>query len=367
MKILIIVRTLTDGGAERVAASWANDFSRIGQTVYVMSDFTNYPVTYPLNKGIIRINSVLKKNRILRETIDPLKKLYYYRKIIKQITPDVIICVMHARSIILKLSTIGLKHKPFLILTEHSPYERPTSDPMKLWTVMRKFWYSRVYDLITVLTEKDAQILKNKGFRNVEVMHNPLFLKPVEKIQTKEKVVLAVGRMSSWHCKGFDLLIRAWNNIYKKYPDWKLKIVGSSSEKSLNLLQNLMEDAHSIDFVEYTSDIKEQYLSASIFVLSSRYEGWGLVLVEAMSQGCAAIACDYKGRQAEIITNEENGLLIMPDSVKEIEKSLLRLISDKELRESIQKKAPCCVEKFSEAKTTESWMHIFEKYKIHVR
>ena len=142
---------------------------------------------------------------------------------------------------------------------------------------------------VTVLTNRDKEIMDSKGFRNVEVLHNPLFLKTADTVAGKDNVILAVGRIDAWNYKGFDLLINAWNKIFMKYPDWKLKIVGSGSDKTFVISSNW----HYPQGMRLNSALSRRKLRMnirwpSIFVLSSRYEGWGLVLVEAMSQGCAS-------------------------------------------------------------------------------
>ena len=109
---------------------------------------------------------------------------------------------------------------------------------------------------------------------------------------------LAVGRLNDWHYKGFDLLLKAWHCIGKEHPDWYLRIVGHGDEEAVSYLKSLAACIPNIEFKSHTPNIREEYQKASVFVLSSRYEGFGLVLTEAMSQGCDCIACDYKGRQS---------------------------------------------------------------------
>ncbi|WP_337804797.1 glycosyltransferase [Segatella sp.] len=84
----------------------------------------------------------------------------------------------------------------------------------------------------------------------------------------------------------------------REHPDWYLRIVGHGDEEAVSYLKSLAAGIPNIEFKPYTPNIREEYQKASVFVLSSRYEGFGLVLTEAMSQGCDCIACDYKGRQS---------------------------------------------------------------------
>ena len=149
-------------------------------------------------------------------------------------------------------------------------------------------------------------------------MPNPLGLQPVNDIPHKQNIILAVGRLDDWHVKGFDVLIRAWARVVSSFKflvstdGWKLQIAGTGSEESLNYLKQLCKEngvEDSVEFLGFRKDVEKLYQEASIYVLSSRYEGFGLVLIEAMSQGCACVACDYKGRQREIIAPEEDECL----------------------------------------------------------
>ena len=188
-----------------------------------------------------------------------------------------------------------------------------------------------------------------KGIKNVEVLYNPLFLNPIGKIPKKMNIVMAAGRLDGWHVKGFDLLMKAWKEISPKHPDWKLRLVGQGTEHTKEYLINLAKPyADSIEFVPYTPNIQEEYKNASIFVLSSRYEGWGLVMIEAMSQGCAVIACDFKGRQHEAIKDGENGLLCKTECPDDISKKVEILITESNLRERLQNNAVNSLDYYAE-------------------
>ena len=173
---------------------------------------------------------------------------------------------------------------------------------------------------------------------------------------------MAAGRLDDWHYKGFDVLIKSFakllngskvaeprskvksNDIAFKIREegWKLQIAGTGSEESLNYLKQLCRENGVEDLVEFLGfrkDVEKLYQDASIFVLSSRYEGFGLVLIEAMSQGCACIACDYKGRQREIIQNDSQGLCCEPDDVDALAEAMRKMITDDEYRESIRNNA----------------------------
>lgn len=112
-----------------------------------------------------------------------------------------------------------------------------------------------------------------------------------------------------------------------------------ASYNYLAQLASELDCANQIKFLGFKNNIKDFYQESSIFVLSSRYEGFGLVLIEAMSQGCAPIACDYKGRQKEILGSEENGITCDPDDVDSLARAICLVVKNDDLRHQMQKHA----------------------------
>ena len=173
-------------------------------------------------------------------------------------------------------------------------------------------------------------------------MPNPLAFHAVTSLPPKEPTIIAAGRLEDWHTKGFDILIKAWARICEVHPTWTLKIAGAGTRQQEEFILNLAKKANIKDRVEllgFQEDLKSLFNKAAIFVLSSRYEGFGLVLIEAMSQGCACIAADYNGRQKEIITNNQNGITIKPDNIEELSGALTKLLINDKFRQEIAEKA----------------------------
>ena len=367
MTIFILCSYLGYGGAEHVAVMLANGLCNKHQ-VFLITNL-NREVTYQIDPDVKLLNwSGTTKNKAKR-LICEIKNLRNY---VKEIKPDVIIGIMYKCSIFGKLATLGTGIP--VIQTEHNSFERPLSAPMSRKDKFLKFYLNRIFDTITVLTDADKKMIGNR-LKNVYVMPNPLALQPVSPIPHKKKVVLASGRLDSWHYKGLDILFHSWSRIESKFPEWELQIAGWGSKQStIDFVQQLAKDAgceNRIQLLGFREDIVNLYKESSIFVLSSRYEGFGLVLIEAMSQGCACVACDYKGRQGEILKEThpsppclgrepnsaefnkyssqnredfqkagieicENGLLCEPENVEALAQAMDKMISDEELRRKMQ-------------------------------
>lgn len=360
MRILILVHALTGGGAERVAASWANGLSRRGHEVTIMTDLKR-PRTYrtlPEVELVQLAQPSLPSNRVLaklwRMLVGPFMAFRQFRQFFRERKPDAVINVLYLRHYMLLAARAATSVRIPVIMTDHNAYERPEGCGFGWHQWRNKFIDNRFFDRVTVLTRPDKKILSRWGINNVEVLHNPLFLKPVQTLPSKEKIVLSVGRINQWHVKGFDLLMQAWKEVAPRHPDWRLRLVGQGDEATMGKLREFAgASSSSIDFVPYTPEVEAEYRQAAIYVLSSRYEGWGLVMIEAMSQGCATVACDYKGRQAEAVTDGENGLLCPVDDVAAIAQRINRLIEDDVLRAKIQRTAFRSVARFDEDRVAE--------------
>lgn len=332
---MIVCNRLCYGGAEHVAVMLANGFQKRGHAVMVVANLFD-EISYQLSPSIEITN--------LYPSIDTVwdklgGSIHLLRKHIQKFRPDVIVGIMWACSFRALLASTGMKIP--VISTVHDSFERPASAPMSAFEKFVKFKLNKLYPVVTVITQSDKDFI-GKRLKNVVVMPNPLALTPLNTSVKKDKVVLAAGRLGSWHYKGFDLLIKAWGIIAKRYPDWKVEIAGQGSVTEKTKVQAFIDEAgvgNSVSLLGFCNDMAALYRRSSIFVLSSRYEGFGLVLIEAMSQGCACVATDYKGRQKEIIRNDSEGLLCPPENVKMLADKMDKLMGNEELRRQLQKNA----------------------------
>lgn len=393
MNIVIVASRLCYGGAEHVGVMLANGFCRDNHEVYLLSN-TNLPITFQIDDGV-HVKSIFSKDA--SKFIKWCRAVAKLRKEIIKIRPDVVIGIAETCSFISKIACVGLGAP--VVYTAHNSFERPSSTPIGRWNKIAKFWIGRIYSRMTVLTEADKVFVGNQ-INNIAVMANPLGLKPVCSIPHKQNLILASGRLDAWHVKGFDVLIRAWalvngqliidnGKLSSNGETWKLQIAGTGSEKSLNYLKQLCREngvEDSVEFLGFRKDVEKLYQEASIFVLSSRYEGFGLVLIEAMSQGCACVACDYKGRQREIVCPEvqgskfhvqgsnskpetrnykfevcENGILCEPDDVESLAAGIRKMIEDDEYRESVRAKAIERSKYYSIENTIDRWEKLLDE------
>lgn len=373
MKIVILVSKLTGGGAERVASLWANGFIERGHDVsIVVSTKNKKDTTYPLSPNI-KIHSIGSSffQPKIRTVINKFRYLLKSRQrrlsdVLHKINPDVVIAVLYPWDWDAYMVTRDMDVK--IINTEHNSFERPETSPMKPDKKKDKFENNMLYDHVTLLTHADKKVLGD-SYSNVTVLPNPLTFIPVEDIPAKEKVILVSGRLDAWHCKGFDIVIKAFAKICRQHTDWCLRISGTGEKQSLEYLQNIAKEegvsSSQIEFLGFCNNMQSVYKNSSIFVLSSRYEGFGMVLTEAMSQGCACIACDYKGRQSEIITDASQGIVCPVEDINALAKAMEKMIVDDDYRTQCQKNAIERSKYYSLDKTMDRWDEIFKKLGLH--
>lgn len=357
MKIFIVCSCLTFGGAERVGAVLANGFAKEHDEVYVITNL-NEKITYQLGDKVKLLSLVdNSKSKLLKW----ISSVFLLRKYIKQYKPEAIIGIMELCSFVSKIASSFTKIP--VVATVHNSFERPKNNRMSKWELFQKFYLNKIYRCVTVLTEADLKFIGHR-LRNTVVMPNPLCLPVIYSVPKKDKVVLAAGRIDAWFYKGFDVLVKAWSKVAMKHPDWKLQIAGQwQHEKSKQFLDKIAIEENclnSIEYIGFQSNMQPVYERASVFVLSSRYEGFGLVLIEAMSQGCACVACDYKGRQAEILEDGTDGLLCSVDCVEELTGAIERVIENEELRSSLQHLAVKRAEYYSVPNSIKRWNELLE-------
>ncbi len=373
MKIFIVQSHLGGGGAERVGVLLANGFAQRNHEVYMVTNLFE-DAQYAVDNKVTLLNLMSTNHGKIRKWCSAVHNL---RKFVKRYKPDVIIGIMQLCSFVSKFACLGTKTN--VIMTEHGTFEHPLSAPMSMKNHFCKFHLNKIYSNITVITQADKDYIGDK-LKNVTVMPNPLLLSPLKEIPRKRNVILAVGRLDDWHYKGFDVLINAWGKVitsskFQVSSDgWKLQIAGAGNEKSLKYLKQLCKEnkvESSVEFLGFRKDVEKLYQDASIFVLSSRYEGFGLVLIEAMSQGCACIACDYKGRQREILNPDRqvsspefqvsgvessaNGICCKPDDVEVLVSAIQYMLINNEYRESVRVNAISRSEYYSLNNTIDRW------------
>ncbi|HDZ03948.1 hypothetical protein LCGC14_0132120 [marine sediment metagenome] len=354
MKIDLVIGSLRSGGAERVVSTLANYFASQGHEVRLFT-FKNGKDKYELDSKIKRIK-FHRDISIFNYTL--VRAFYYLLKFYckKSNRPNVISA--HIGLMGLPTIPIAKLYNIKIVISEHISH---TNTPMN---IQRKFLWNFLYrfaDAITILTKYDLPFFKKKN-KNVNIMYNPNSFSPLN-VQTKKRLkqIISVGNLDRYNHKGFDNLLDIAYEIKKKYPFWKFQIIGEGTfgKKFLEDKINRLNLVDTVFLIGYKSDVDDILRNSSIYVLSSRYEGLPMGLIEAASQGVACIAYDCISGPSDIIENRVNGILIKNQDHELMTAGIIELIEDEKFRESLGWNATKSSDNFSLQKIGLQWEKLF--------
>lgn len=216
----------------------------------------------------------------------------------------------------------------------------------------------RRFDKFVVLTNEDKEYWGN--LHNIEVIPNAAMNMGGHFSDVANHRVIAVGRLD--YQKGFDRLIQAWCYIQRdgRYQDWHLDIFGQGEWHEM--LENMISERNLNDSIRLnnpTNQIGREYAQSSLIVMTSNYEGFGMVLVEAMACGVPAVAFDCKCGPRDIISDGENGLLVSNGDIPGLAEAMMKLMGDYELRRRMSVKARQVVDTYSEKAVMDKWVRLF--------
>lgn len=371
MKIVYcILGTYNSGGMERVLSNKANYLSRMGHQIYIVTtDQKHRTPFFKLEPTIIQIDLGVNYKDIAGAGI--LKKVFNYaikqkqhqRKLsalLLDLHADVVISMFdHDATFLYKINDGSKK-----ILEIHfSRFKRMQYARQGLWKLIDRYRSSQdlhvagMYDHFVVLTEEDKQYWG--GLRNIIVIPNANSFRPEKQADLVEKQVIAVGRYDEQ--KAFDELISAWLEISKKHPDWKLNIYGNGPLKAD--LQNLISTLNLHQFIslcEPVDNIETAYLKSSILVMTSRYEGLPMALLEGQACGLPLISYACKCGPSDIIHDGENGYLLAEGDRLGFEEKVIALMNNQVLRKELGNKSRQLSLHYTEEVIMKQWISILK-------
>lgn len=363
------------GGVERVLTLKANYFAEHYDydITIILTDGKDKPFFYPLSPKIKVINLDINFEELwtcsfIKKIFVYLKKQRLYRKLVEtelmRLRPDVTISLLRREINFLTDIKDGSKKIGELHINRANYRNFSESDRNLFKAVFAKIWmhnlvsHLKKLNQLVVLTEEDRRSWHELD--NVIVIPDPLSFVPSNYSQQKEKRVLAVARYS--YEKGIDLLLKAWRIAEKENPDWRLDVYGDGDRTAYEMLiDELGIDRNKCVLHGRTSDVENEYLNSSIFVCSSRFEGFGLVMVEAMACGLPVVSFDCPWGPRSIITNSKDGLLVENGNIAEMADGLSNLMLDDQLRNSMSQAAPKNVKRFDINQIAERWRLLFSE------
>ena len=374
MKIIYCTHSVCNpGGMERVLA---NKVTYLVEKLHwdvsiVTTDQKNRPAFYPLPEGVRMTD--LGINYSDDNVKHPIGKIFGYllkrRTHRKRLTEllmrekaDIVVSLYPSESSFIPLIKDGSRKVLELHFCKFFRLQYGRKGLLGLidrWRTRQDERIVQKFDRFVVLTYEDKGYWGN--LPNIEVIPNAAkFMGNTSSDLTVHRVI-AVGRLD--YQKGFDRLLRTWRMIQQtgRYADWHLDIFGQGEWH--DWLQGMIVDWQLSDTVcihRPTERIGEEYAASSIIVMTSHYEGFGMVLVEAMAYGVPAIAFDCKCGPKDIIRQGENGLLVRDGDIEGLAQAMQRLMDDEPLRLRMGEEAKKVVDTYSEETVMKQWTKLFE-------
>lgn len=362
------------GGVERVLTLKANYFAEhFGYDVkIILTEGKEKPFFYPLSPKIKVINLDINFEELwtcsfVKKIFVYLKKQRLYRKLVEaelmRLRPDITVSLLRREINFLTDIKDGSKKIGELHVNRANYRNFESGDSNFFKNIFAKFWMRSLVsklkklDKFVVLTHEDKQSWPELS--NISVIPDPLSFVPTCVSNLTEKRVIAVGRYV--YQKGFDLLIQAWSKIEKQNPDWQLAIFGEGDRTPYEkLVRQLGIDASRCHLNGPTTNIQLEYANSSLFVFSSRFEGFGMVLVEAMACGLPVVSFSCPCGPKDIIKEGEDGLLVENGNVQALADAIKRLMTDECLRRKMGQIGMKNVQRFGIEKIAECWKVLYE-------
>lgn len=362
------------GGVERVLTLKANFFADVlGYDItIILTEGQNRPLFYPLSEKVNVINLNLNFEELWHCSF--FKKVFLYLMKQRQFKKNLANELMRLKPDI----TVSLLRREINFITDFQDESKKigelhinranyrnfeASDSNLLKSIFAKFWmynlvgHLRKLDKFVVLTEEDKK--QWAELNNIISIPDPLTFFPEQISSLQKKRVIAVGRYV--YQKGFDLLLKAWSMIEKRCPDWELVIFGSGNREPYECLKNELNiDGSRCHLNGPSSNIQQEYMNSSIFAFTSRFEGFGMVLIEAMACGLPVISFDCPCGPRDIISDNEDGLLVQNGNLNEYVRELSLLMNDSSLRQRMSAAGRKNVERFKMDHIGDRWKKLFD-------
>ena len=358
----IIQRYNNGGGTERVLSQIAGGLTKRGYSVSIISIDKGLEPTFETDKRVklyqLEGAKTLKKNKIARR-VSAISDIMITRKrllrLALEINPQIAVAVdvvlYHYADYLRK--RMGLK----TVCWEHYCLD---SRKGALIGYSRRLAV-KYASLTVVISKGDLKSYKEKfkNAKNLKLIYNPLSAEKILENSADSKIVAAAGRLT--YQKGFDMLLNAWSKVEKEASDWELRIYGDGEDRDSLLAQAESLGLKGVRFMGYSENLHREMQKASIFVLSSRYEGFGLVLAEAQAMGLPCVSFDCKEGPRELIDDGINGFLAEEGNEAELGNKLLRLIKNDHLRKSFAASAGKDLYRFDAERILDEWESVLEE------
>ncbi|MEA2596600.1 MAG: hypothetical protein QOF01_3069 [Thermomicrobiales bacterium] len=362
MRLTLVIHAMTNGGAERVAATMANSWAARGWEVTLLTfDDGREPPFYTLDRrvrhrplGISRVSGGFR-----RAVANNLMRVRTIREAIRTSQPDVVLSFLDTANVLVLLAGRGLGIPT--IVTEHTdPAQKRL---LRTWNLLRRLLYPRA-SRVVVLSETARSFFPPSIQARSVVMPNPIAVDApaVDDVPARNdlRTVVAMGRFSPE--KGFDLLLEAFSRIAAKHPEWRLVVWGDGRLRpQLESLRDRLGLQDRVLLPGRTTEPFRELRRADLFVMSSRREGFPMALGEAMACGLPAVSFDCPSGPRQIIRDGVDGVLVPDGDVLGLAAAMSRLMSDDGERQRLAARAVEVNERFGPERVLAQWQQLLDE------
>ena len=361
------------GGIERVLTTKMNYLSdKAGYEVWViLTDGKGKNPYFPLSDKIHIVNLDLNFEELwslgfLKKIFVYLKKQRIYKKKLKEalyeIRPDITVSTLRREINFITSIKDGSRKVGEMHVNRANYRNFEANDINALKKIFERIWMKSLVgklkklDQFVVLTDEDRRNWHELD--NVTTIPNPLNVFPTIESNQSARKVIAAGRYC--YQKGFDLLLRAWAIVNEKHKDWRLDIYGAGNNVEYKNLANTLNICQNVGINPPTDNIYAKYADASIFVFSSRFEGFGMALLEAMATKLAVVSFACPCGPKDIISDGNDGVLVTNEDIQELADKICYLIENEEERKSMAENAKLKAMQYSVDNIMHRWIRLFE-------
>lgn len=363
MRIALFLPFLNLGGTQRVVSIMANTWAAKGWEVTILSlDEQGQQPFYPLDERVrwTCLGNEKEAGNALRGFWSNLKRILRLRTALKQLRPHILVSFLISANVLAVVASLGLGI-PVVVSERSDPHKQVVR---RTWSVMRRLTYPLARHLV-VLSEHYLPFYVPIMGQRISAIANPALVPPARSEVginlPADRVVLSVGRLSPE--KGFDLLIQAFSRLCQHFPQWHLLILGEGDLRSA--LQRQAAELGIADRVHLPGRVTNVYdymSQADLYVLSSRLEGFGIVLCEAMACGMPVVAFEASVQTAEIVRDGVDGILVPAENVVLLEKGMAQMMADEALRRRCGENARSVTQRFSMELIQSQWEQVIQAY-----
>jgi len=356
MRIALVISSLGPGGAERVMSLLAGGLAVRGHEVWLITLAASGNDFFVVDPRVRRLGLDLMGDsgtafEALRANAQRVRTL---RRAISTIEPHVVLSFVTRMNVLAILAFMGLPAR--VVVSER--VDPASHREERIWAALRSIAYHRA-DALVVQTEAAAHWFRRRLGKRLAVTVIPNPVDPAGdslpcSVEVPRPFMLAAGRLV--HQKGFDILIRAFATVARECGQLRLAIAGEgpAAQALRDLVAELRLDSRVV-FLGQVRELKTLMQQAEGFILSSRYEGFPNVLLEALASGLPVVATDCPGGPREILRDGEFGLLVPCEDPPALAAALRRLATDADLRSRLSARAPLAIAPYALARVAAQW------------